>query len=117
MPTRDAFPAKHYHEDGNPEMYTNENMKKRGSLKDNEVVIEAIRNFANKEIKGYQSGKVMKEEYFRVFMNIGMILRPGLEPDKLQSIIKADYDVDCQDRVEKKGEEEEAKNQEEQQIP
>lgn len=46
MPTRDAFPNKPYYEDGNPEMYSKENMDKRNMLKDNETVLDAIRDFA-----------------------------------------------------------------------
>ena len=42
---RDAFPSKPYFEDGNPEMYTKENMEKRNSLRENETVVEAIRSF------------------------------------------------------------------------
>ena len=49
---RDAFPSKPYYEDGNPEMYTKENMDKRNALRDNETVIEAIKDFSQ-EFKGY----------------------------------------------------------------
>ena len=95
---RDAFPAKPYYEDGNPEMYTKENMDKRNALRDNETVIEAIKDFAQ-EFKGYASGKVTKDEYFRVFINVGMILRPGIEADDLQKIIKEDFDNDSMDKI------------------
>ena len=39
---RDNFPAKPYAEDGNPEFYTEENLKLRQELKESQVVIEAI---------------------------------------------------------------------------
>ena len=39
-----------------------------------------------------------KDEYFRVFVNVGMVLRPGIEADDLQKIIKEDFDNDCLDR-------------------
>ena len=44
---RDNFPAKPYYEDGNPEMYTKENMEKRETLKNNEIVKNAIEDFMN----------------------------------------------------------------------
>ena len=87
LPNRDAFPNKPYYEDGNPEMYSNENMEKRNLLRDNNTVIDAINEFAS-EFKGFASGKVTKDEYFRVFLSVGMILRPGIEADDLQKIIK-----------------------------
>ena len=39
---RDNFPAKPYAEDGNPDFYTEENLKARAELKESQVVIEAI---------------------------------------------------------------------------
>lgn len=98
LPNRDAFPSKPYYEDGNPEMYTKENMDKRNGLRDNETVVEAIRDFMQ-EFKGINSGKVSKDEYFRVFINVGMILRPGIEADDLQKIIKEDFDNDSMDKA------------------
>jgi len=38
-----------------------------------------------------------KEEYFKVFMKIGMILRPGIEADDLQKIIREDFETDAQE--------------------
>jgi len=43
--TRDDFPAKPYHDDGNPEMYTTENRKKREALRTSPIVVEAIQKF------------------------------------------------------------------------
>ena len=34
-----------------------------------------------------------------MFINIGMILRPNIEPDDLQKIIKEDFDNDCSDKI------------------
>ena len=82
MPTRDQFPARPYHIDGDPEMYSKDNIDKRKALRENDIVIEAINDFAT-EFQGYQSGKVSKTEYFRVFMNVGLILRPGIEQEEL----------------------------------
>ena len=42
---RDNFPAKPYYEDGNPEMYTKENMDKRDALKKSDIVVSAIEEF------------------------------------------------------------------------
>ena len=39
---RDNFPAKPYAEDGNPDFYTEDNLKARAELKESPVVIEAI---------------------------------------------------------------------------
>ena len=41
---------------------------------------------------------IPKEEYFRVFMHIGMILRPGLEHDELSQLVKKDFDDDTADK-------------------
>mmetsp|Transcript_22252 Transcript_22252/g.21489 ORF Transcript_22252/g.21489 Transcript_22252/m.21489 type:complete len:155 (-) Transcript_22252:224-688(-) len=105
---RDAFPNRPFHEEGNPEMYTKENMDKRNALKENDTVMEAINDFMQ-EFRGAASGKVTKDEYFRVFMSIGNILRPGLEQDILQNIIKEDFDQDSMDKVVPPQNEEEAK--------
>ena len=39
-----------------------------------------------------------KDEYFRVFINVGMILRPGIDADDLQKIIKEDFEKDTEDK-------------------
>lgn len=66
-------------------------------LKENDTVLDAIKDFAS-EFKGFASGKVTKDEYFRVFLSVGMILRPGIEADDLQKIIKEDFDNDSMDK-------------------
>jgi hypothetical protein len=71
-------------------------------LKTNPVVIEAINNFVKQQFSmtGPTSNRVVsKEEYFRVFVKIGMVLRPGIEVDDLTKIIKEDFDNDSQDKV------------------
>ena len=40
-----------------------------------------------------------KEEYFRVFVKIGMILRPGIDADELQKVIKEDFEMDSLDKA------------------
>ena len=82
LQNRDNFPAKAYHEDGNPEMYTKESMEKRRQLMGNETVQDAINDFMTVFKKNAQ-GNISKDEYFRVFLNVGMILRPGIDADDL----------------------------------
>ena len=47
-PGRDHFPAKPYHEDGDPDMYTTDNMNERDMLHDNPQVQTAIRDFIDR---------------------------------------------------------------------
>ncbi len=42
---RDQFPNKAYHEDGNPDMYSKENIDRRRMLMRNDVVVDAINDF------------------------------------------------------------------------
>ena len=69
-PDRDTFPAKPYHEDGNPDMYTKESIAKRQALFRNDMVEEAINDFM-KEFKMNSQGQVARDEYFRVFQSVG----------------------------------------------
>ena len=93
---RDAFPAKAYHEDGNPEMYTTQNKEKRAALRHNPIVVEAITKFSKEfQWTGPSSNRVVsKEEYFRVFVKVGMLLRPTIDSDELTKFIKEDFDND-----------------------
>lgn len=43
-PVRDEVPGKPYYEDGNPEWYTEENLKKRAELKNDPSVTVAIQD-------------------------------------------------------------------------
>ncbi len=62
----------------------------------NEIVVDAINDFMN-EFKKNGQGNVSKDEYFRVFINVGMILRPGVDADDLQKIIKEEFENDSSD--------------------
>jgi hypothetical protein len=93
---RDQFPNKAYHEDGNPEMYSKENIERRRALMHNDVVVDAINDFM-KEFKMNSQGQVSRDEYFRVFINVGSLLRPGIDADDLQKIIKEEFEADTQD--------------------
>lgn len=99
---RDIFPAKPYNEDGNPEMYTKDNIDKRKALRNNPIVLEAITKFSKEfQWTGPSSNRVVsKEEYFRIFVKVGMILRPGVDSDDLTKFIKEDFDNDSQDKTE-----------------
>ena len=79
---RDQFPNKAYHEDGNPDMYTKENIEQRRVIYRNDTVEEAINDFM-KEFKMNSQGQVSRDEYFRVFINVGILLRPGIDADDL----------------------------------
>ena len=57
------------------------------------------------EFKKNAQGNVTKDEYMRVFINVGMILRPGIDADELQKIIKEDFDNDSTDKIIITGEE------------
>ena len=48
-PGRDHFPSKPYYEDGDPNMYTKENMEAREELKENPRVREKILDFVQKQ--------------------------------------------------------------------
>ena len=100
---RDHFPAKPYYDDGNPEMYTVENRKKRDALKQNPIVMEAIQAFKKENFvpSGSKNNQVYsKEEYFKVFVKVGMILRPGIHANDLTAFIKEDFDNDSAEPVE-----------------
>ena len=47
QPSRDHFPAKPYYEDGDPSMYSENNMQKRDDLKDSPSVRGAIIDFVS----------------------------------------------------------------------
>merc|ERR1712070_636059 len=94
---RDAFPKNPvpYYDDGDPDMYTTENIAKRKTLKTNEVVCDAIKDFITSECDCERNGSISKDNYSKMFMRIGMILRPGFEADELQRIVREDFETDC----------------------
>ena len=63
-------------------MYTKENIEQRRVIYRNDTVEEAINDFM-KEFKMNSQGQVSRDEYFRVFINVGMLLRPGIDADDL----------------------------------
>ena len=103
QPGRDHFPAKPYYEDGDPSMYTGENMDAREDLRDNPRVREQIIEFISKQFVTTGNAKLCtKDEYCRVFMKVGQILRPGIDTDELAKVIREDFDSDTQPRRRRK---------------
>ena len=43
-----------------------------------------------------------KDEYCRVFMKVGQILRPGIDTDELARLIREDFENDTQPRKRRK---------------
>ena len=123
QPARDHFPAKPYYEDGDPSMYSEENMDKREELKDNPRVREAIIDFVGKHFTLTGSAKLCgKDEYCKVFMKVGQILRPGIDTDDLAKVIREDFDSDSQPRKRRRrqengDEDEEVEKEEEEAEP
>lgn len=93
---RDQFPAKPYNEDGNPNFYSEENMKKRELLEKDPIVEEAINNFIGTIFPQAKAPEdiIPRDQYISQFFGIGKILRPNIEPEELQQIVKDDYEFD-----------------------
>ena len=103
QPGRDHFPAKPYYEDGDPSMYTGENMDAREELRDNPRVREQVIEFVSKQFVTTGNAKLCtKDEYCKVFMKVGQILRPGIDTDELAKVIREDFDSDSQPRRRRK---------------
>ena len=60
---------------------------------------------------------VNKDEYCRVFMKVGQILRPGIDTDELAKIIREDFDSDTQPRKRRKRQSAEDEDEPAQQEP
>ena len=86
-----------YYDDGNPNMYTKQAMEERNKLKTNPLVKEAINDFMN-EFQRNNLGHCSKEEYFKIFMKIGTILRPSIDADELQKLVREDFEMDSMDK-------------------
>ena len=81
----------------------------------NDTVEEAINDFM-KEFKMNSQGQVSRDEYFRVFINVGMLLRPGIDADDLQKIIKEEFEADTSDSKQMFVSEEDQKEQAEKEM-
>ena len=94
-PDRDQFPNKHYHEDGNPEMYTTENTTKREDLFDNLIVKEAIEKFIIDSgfILTPNKNTCSKSEYLKVFSKCAMVLRNDFrDSDEIIKLLEEEFD-------------------------
>ena len=58
-----------------------------------------------------------KEEYCRVFIKVGQILRPGIDVDELGKIIREDFDSDSQEKKKSKKDGEDADVEEDGDAP
>ena len=95
----EKIPPKPYPDDGNPEMYTPENMEKRDGLRSDTRVRISISDFAAKRFTRPGNSKICsKDEYVRVFIRVGQILRPGIDIDDLGKMIREDFDNDCREK-------------------
>jgi len=96
-PERDEINQIPYHIDGDPEMYSNENILKRLNLKQDKIVIESINDFLN-FFKKNKEGIITKDEYFKVFRKVFQILRPKADPDEMEKCLKEDYETDNENK-------------------
>ena len=96
---RDSFPMYpcFYVDDGNPDMYTEDNMKKRQELKNSEIVQNAIRDLMS-DFTLDRHKNCSKEEFVRVLMILGTALRPNIEADELNELINHDFSEASQDK-------------------
>ena len=96
------IPPKPYPDDGNPEMYTEENIERREQLRNHPNVKSGIEQFLRRFTRtGKDKKNCPKEEYVRVFVRVGQILRPGIDIDDLGKIIQEEFDNDCRERKRK----------------
>ena len=121
-PGRVHFPSKPYYEDGDPEMYTTDNMGKREALRENPLVRSAITDFMTSQFPNLGAAKLVpKDDYVRVFIRVGSSLRPGMDQDELTKVIREDFESDSQPRKKRRpqatGDEEEQPEVEEQEEP
>ncbi|EAS07708.2 hypothetical protein TTHERM_00497620 (macronuclear) [Tetrahymena thermophila SB210] len=88
---------KHYYQDGDPTMYTKENLQQRNALKEDPDVKNAIQKFMN--IYTWDSnGKLNLESYLFVHTGLAEILRDDLQEemkaDELKFILQQDWQHD-----------------------
>ena len=75
-------------------MYTPENLKARKALRNSDLVQTGIATILlNFQLDA--AGMCSKKEYFRVFREVGYILRgPDIDPDKLEEMLEDDFEED-----------------------
>lgn len=90
-PKRDEH--KHYHKDGDTEMYTHTAMSQRKALKSAPGVVASIRDFMSLYTEN-NSGGVSKDAYVSMQMKVCQLLRPGMETGEVRKVIEEDWDRD-----------------------
>ena len=63
------------------------------------MVRDTIDEFINMQFTLDRQANCSKEEYIKVFMKIGLILRPDIEAADLERIIKEDWELDSMDKL------------------
>ena len=72
-------------------------MDAREDLRDNPRVREQVIEFITKQFVTTGNAKLCtKDEYCKVLMKVGQILRPGIDTDELAKVIHEDFDSDSQ---------------------
>lgn len=79
--SRDVNMAKPYHEDGDENMYTQENITKRRKMKIDPDVIKSIENFMSHYEFDSKTNKLLKENYLKTHIRLAYLLRKDIEED------------------------------------
>ena len=86
---------------GDASMYTAENMEARKGLKYNARLGQFINDFIGRhfKLKGMDPKRCSKEEYCKVFMKVGLILRPGIREEELSRTLEDDWKHDAKRKI------------------
>ena len=86
---------------GDASMYTAENMEARKNLKQSGRLAQYITDFMgrNFKLKGTDPKRCTKDEYCKVFMKVGLILRPGIREDELSRTLEDDWKHDAKRKI------------------
>ncbi|KRX07127.1 hypothetical protein PPERSA_09341 [Pseudocohnilembus persalinus] len=80
-------PSKTYFDDGDPRMYTKENIEKRQKLKEDLDIQDALNSFMLL-YKFDKYGEIDKREYMKVQVGLAKLLRPDLiKPEKKEQLV------------------------------
>ena len=86
---------------GDASMYTMENMEARKKLKQSGRLAQYITDFMgrNFKLKGMDPKRCTKDEYCKVFMKVGLILRPGIREEELSRTLEDDWKHDAKRKI------------------
>ena len=93
-----CLPPKPYPDDGNAFMYTPENVQRRESLRHHPNVKAGIEQFMKRFTRPGKTLMCSKDEYVRVFLRVGQILRPGLDIEDMQKLLTEEFESDCREK-------------------